>query len=245
LQLERVPWINALNTDFSSHCMAQIFRLLKVFQKSAVINTYLCRVFFIFTRRWRKQESKFHFGSIKKWENSNTFQVNPMRPRHTILTIILNERCLFKLKFKIEKGNINLSEFSFHTWHFLHVKRGTLALRDIVIGHGGDGQMFGLDDLSDLFQSMVLWFYEIIVTHTVFSHGNVKLCILLIYLTFSAVEVVPSGKILSLARKSEHGIQWLSQTLLGTQDSALGSHGNALDSHLKISFYSSLVKTLG
>ena len=29
--------------------------------------------------------------------------------------------------------------------------RGDVALRDVVSGHGGDGFMVGLDDLSDLF----------------------------------------------------------------------------------------------
>ena len=31
-------------------------------------------------------------------------------------------------------------------------KRGDVALRDVVNGHGGDGLMVGLDDLSGLFQ---------------------------------------------------------------------------------------------
>ena len=31
-------------------------------------------------------------------------------------------------------------------------KRGDVALRDVVSGHGGDGGTFGLDDLSGLFQ---------------------------------------------------------------------------------------------
>ena len=31
-------------------------------------------------------------------------------------------------------------------------KRGDVALRDGVSGHGGDGWTFGLDDLSGLFQ---------------------------------------------------------------------------------------------
>ena len=29
--------------------------------------------------------------------------------------------------------------------------RGDMALKDVVSGHGGDGFMVGLDDLSDLF----------------------------------------------------------------------------------------------
>jgi len=32
------------------------------------------------------------------------------------------------------------------------VKCGDVALRDMVSGHGGDGLMAGLDDLSGLFQ---------------------------------------------------------------------------------------------
>ena len=31
-------------------------------------------------------------------------------------------------------------------------KRGDVALRDVVSGHGGDGWMVGLDGLSGLFQ---------------------------------------------------------------------------------------------
>ena len=31
--------------------------------------------------------------------------------------------------------------------------RGDVALRDMVSGHGGDGSMVGLNDLSDLFQT--------------------------------------------------------------------------------------------
>jgi len=30
---------------------------------------------------------------------------------------------------------------------------GDVALRDMVSGHGGDGSMVGLNDLSDLFQT--------------------------------------------------------------------------------------------
>ena len=32
-----------------------------------------------------------------------------------------------------------------------HKKRGDVALRDTVSGHGGDGLIVGLDDLSGLF----------------------------------------------------------------------------------------------
>jgi len=32
------------------------------------------------------------------------------------------------------------------------MKRADVALRDVVSGHGGDGLMVGLDDLSGLFQ---------------------------------------------------------------------------------------------
>ena len=42
----------------------------------------------------------------------------------------------------------------------LFEKRGDVALRDTVSGHGGDGLIVGLDDLSGLFQPQILWFCD-------------------------------------------------------------------------------------
>jgi len=42
----------------------------------------------------------------------------------------------------------------------LFEKRGDVALRDTVSGHGGDGLIVGLDDLSGLFQPLILWFCD-------------------------------------------------------------------------------------